>query len=107
MAFTPDTAGRDEEDGCGASAEQEVARQNDNVGQVEPGGLEDLDLEGDCVGGEDGAEAGREDAGPAEHKGDEIASSNGPVERIVGVVGRLGGLPDEGVSTLFPPPMCG
>lgn len=89
MAFAPNTTRRNEDDGSSSGAEEEVASQDDSLGQAN---MEDKRAERDGVGGEDGAERGRKDTAPAENKGDQVAFADGPVERIVGVIGRLGSL---------------
>lgn len=85
MSLAPYATGRNEEDGSGACAKQEVAGE---LGDVCQGAGEELGY-GDCVGGEDGAKGCGEDAGEAESEGDEIAAPEGPVEGVVGVVGWL------------------
>lgn len=85
MPFAPDTARGHEEGAREASAEQEVAGQDSDVGKV----MAHVQRHGDGVGGEDWPEGGSEDGGEGEDECDKIALPQRPVQGVVGVVGGL------------------
>lgn len=85
MSFAPDAARGHEEGAREASAEQEVAGQDGDVGEV----MAHVQGHGDGVGGEDWPQGGSEDGGEGEDEGDQIALPQRPVEGVVGVVGGL------------------
>lgn len=82
VPLAPDAARGHEEDGGEAAAEQEVARQQSHRGEahLEP------HRQRQGVGSEDGAQRRGEDSRHREHKGDEIALPQRPVQRVVRVV---------------------
>ena len=69
MPLAPYAAGRDEEEASEADAEQEVASQQGDGGEVP----RHPERDGDGVGGEDGTESRREDGGDGQDEGDEVA----------------------------------
>lgn len=85
VPFAPDSARGHKEGAREASAEQEVAGQDGDVGEV----MAHVQRHGDGVGGEDGAEGSSEDGGEGEDEGDQIALPQRPVKGVVGVVGGL------------------
>lgn len=85
MALAPDTARGHEEDDGSASASEEVSSEDNGHVEGRSNGI----FEPDGIRCEDRAKTGREDAGPAENRGDEIALPQRPVERVVGVIGWL------------------
>lgn len=69
VALAPNSAGGHEENGSGAGAKEEVARQQSDARKI----LAEEAGYGDRVGGEDGAQSGRKDGGEAQNEGDEVA----------------------------------
>lgn len=86
MPFAPHAAGGHEEGTRKAGSEQEVARQDGDVGEV----MGHVQRDGNGVGGEYGPEGGGEDGGEGQDEGDEVALPQRPVQRVVGIVGWLG-----------------
>jgi hypothetical protein len=85
MSFAPDARRRDEE-GRGDTNTQEIpSRQFGHFGKRDP----EVDGQSHSVGGENGAQRGRENGSYGQGKCDQIPFPQRPVEGIVGVVGRL------------------
>lgn len=99
MPLAPDATRGDEEASGKADAEQEVACQQRNPSNVDP--EEEGEREG--IGSEDGAEGRREDGRDGQDEGDEIASPERPVQRVVRVVGGLRHLDERPMLVPCPP----
>jgi hypothetical protein len=94
VTLAPDAARRNEEDGRRPGAQQEVARQQGDSGEI----LTEEEGYGERVGGEDRAEGGGEDGREAEDESDEIPAPERPIEGIIRVIGGLGDLMTDTIS---------
>lgn len=70
VSLPPNTTARNEEDGRGARAEEIVAGQESDIGEV----TSEKKRDGDCVRRKNRSQGGREDTGEAQDKCDEIAT---------------------------------
>ncbi len=86
MSLAPYSARRHEEEAGNAHTEKVVAGQQGDVSEVQ----REPHRQRQRVGGENGAQGGCEDGGEREDEGDGIALPERPIQRIVGVVRRLG-----------------
>lgn len=86
MSLAPYPSRRHEEEAGYAHAEQEVPCQERDVSEVQ---LEPH-RQGERIGGKDGTQGRREDGCEREDEGDGIALPEGPVQRVVWVIRRLG-----------------
>lgn len=85
MTLAPDAAGGHEKGAGEADAEQEVAGQQGDLGEVD---LEP-ERERNGVGGQDGAEGRGKDGRDRKDEADHVALPERPVQRVVRVVRRL------------------
>ncbi len=97
VSLAPDTARRHKKGARKAAAEQKVARQQGDLGEVD----DEPQRQGDGVGGEDGPEGRRENGRHRQDKAYQIALPQGPVQGVVRVVGRLGHLEQRRMSATF------
>lgn len=94
MTLAPDAARWNEEDGRRSSAQQEVARQQGDSGEI----LTEEEGYGERVGSENRPEGGGENGREAEDESDEIPAPERPIEGIIRVIGRLGNLMTDTIS---------